>query len=69
MKVRTTAPRRSRGWAVGAVGVLIVGHVLGANGAVADVIEVDAESASHGHGIYVDGLGLDVVGAAYTQSA
>ncbi|MGF6824138.1 hypothetical protein M2317_003067 [Microbacterium sp. ZKA21] len=48
---------------------VVLGGAFAPTAAMGDVIESDEISASHGHGIFVEGLGLDVVGSAYSQSA
>src|SRR5690606_32966494 len=54
--------------AVATTAAVVVGSVMGGNAVFANTVDTDAESASHAHGIYVEGLGLEVAGSAFTQS-
>ena len=67
MKINGRTLRRRRALAIGAVGALIAGQMIGATAASA-APDLDGPSAAYGHGLNVEGLGLDIAGAAYAFS-
>ncbi|MGP9607562.1 choice-of-anchor G family protein, partial [Glutamicibacter sp. AOP33-2CA-4] len=54
--------------ALGTTAAVVLGSLLCAPPAMADTVDTEAVSAAHGHGIFVEGLGLDVVGSAKADS-
>ncbi|MFC9935597.1 choice-of-anchor G family protein, partial [Glutamicibacter sp. NPDC127525] len=71
MNQKTPALSRKKGAgtvALGTTAAVVFGSLLCAPPAIADTVETDAVSAAHGHGIFVEGLGLDVVGSAKADS-
>ncbi|WP_417374349.1 choice-of-anchor G family protein, partial [Glutamicibacter protophormiae] len=47
---------------------MVFGSLLCAPAAVADTQATESESAAHGHGLFVEGLGLEVAGSARSDS-
>lgn len=63
-------PSRARPLALITAAAMVAGPVLfSSSAALADTRVATEDSAAHGHWLALEGLGLDVVGAAYTQSS
>ncbi|MFS0886210.1 choice-of-anchor G family protein [Aeromicrobium sp. 179-A 4D2 NHS] len=60
--------RRARRLAIGTAATLLVAPALALSSALADDVPTTADSAAHGHGLFVEGLGLDVAGSARAVS-
>ncbi|MGO2141828.1 MAG: choice-of-anchor G family protein [Leucobacter sp.] len=62
-------PSRARPVAILTAAAMVAGPaIFGSTAAFADDYTTAADSAAHGHWLALEGLGIDVVGAAYTKS-
>lgn len=62
----TKKKRSTRLLAVATAAAFGLAPAMSMTAAHADVLEPESESAAHGHWLWADALGLDIVGGAYT---
>ncbi|MGX1749747.1 choice-of-anchor G family protein, partial [Glutamicibacter protophormiae] len=69
LKPTRNRSRGSKPLALSTAAAVVLGSLLCAPAAVADTQATESESAAHGHGLFVEGLGLDVAGSARANSS